>query len=410
LAAYPLTSKDIAEEVDETVEDVNSEVNEIPEKSPNEVQESVPNEFPNKVTDEVTEKKSHKQPLRKEGSKSDDISDIKKTFEGVVKAREMIDVKEPNTTDASEVDYSQVDEASTPPPPATKPRAKTQKLYPSSYPIKVQVDRDEVEVEKERIKMELERKDRERERESRMNIIINQQQKMKAMVQSVRGDIKTTATIDSLETKLITSYCTALESLQAQHKLLHDLKAATRGHQVELRKFQKNLKEERSVLKGRMMEAEGAKDVDAKVTPDKKKKKKQEIDGTTAESRSAAHIAGHVSPPPPPTLMAGTEKTNGNHAIIYDEQSRTKFSMQYNRSHSLPVARRDTFNSSHSLNSKRATMKELTAGAVKTSSPKPVMKLPPPPPKRLGIDKSFNHKGDVQNVKRVSFTLGLKKS
>jgi hypothetical protein len=83
---------------------------------------------------------------------------------------------------------------------------------------------------------QLEKKDRERERESRLRIIFSQQQRMKAMVQNARGDIKTTATIDFLETKLITSYCTALESLQTQHTLLHDLKAATRGHQVELRK------------------------------------------------------------------------------------------------------------------------------------------------------------------------------
>jgi hypothetical protein len=399
-------------------------------------------------------------------------SDIRKSFEAVVKAREMIDASEAGGsygTQDNDEDEDQAGQLATPPPPVTKPRVKSQTVYPSSYPLKVQVDKGEVEAEKERIKMEvrrelacfyrfhfvpsntvrsllrsslrspqLERKDRERERENRMNIIFSQQQRMKAMVQSARGDIKTTATIDSLETKLITSYCAALESLQTQHTLLHDLKAATRGHQVELRKvrsdedtkqppcgtspraplcfahfstllpcrslmqFQKSLKTEKNIVKGRMMEMEGGEDAaqGGKNTP----RTAAKTNGTKKKKETERSTVGQVSPPPPPTLVAGIDKheavleTNGA-----GQSQPPKFSIRYSQTQA--TARRDTFTNSHSLNPKRATMKELTAGTVRVSSPVTAASLPPPPPKRLGMDRSYDHTGEVKSVRRVSFTL-----
>jgi hypothetical protein len=100
-------------------------------------------------------------PAREEVAKKIDSSntttaklDIRRSFEAVVKAREMIDVDEAGAADIKDNDEDQADQ-STPPPPASKPRVKSQTVYPSSYPLKVQIDKDEVEAEKERIKMEV---------------------------------------------------------------------------------------------------------------------------------------------------------------------------------------------------------------------------------------------------------------
>ena len=326
----------------------------------------------------------------------EDKFDIKETFEGVVKAREMLDSEELGENDVRDHPPIVQDEnPSTPPPPATKPRAKTQTVYPSTYPIKVNLDMDEVEAEKERIKRELEKKDKERERENRMKIILNQQQRMKSIVKNVRGEIKTTAKIDSLEIRLITSYCSALESLQVQHKLLYQLKAASRGHQVELRKFQKNLKDGKNILKGRMIEVKGT-----------------TTEGENDETRkSTANGDTELFAVESTTLSTtnGTNGTNGTNRVHHYARAppppNQKFGMVYNRSDALPTARRDTFLTDHRQNPKRVTMKDLTAGVVKVSTPKTKSSHPPPPPKRLGMDRSYDHKGGIKSVRRVSFTL-----
>ena len=107
-----------------------------------------------------------------------------------------------------------------------------------------------------------------------------------------------------------------------------------------------------------MMEMGGGEETakDGKETPPTSK-----INIRTKKKERERSTVGRVSPPPPPTLVAGSEKNENFQETTVTEQSLLhNFSIQYDKAQA--TSRRDTFSSSHSMNPKRATMKELTAG------------------------------------------------